>query len=119
MIVVLMVVVVPTPPSRGAAADSEAGPREETSTANNRAVVRVVHLRNHQPEFGKDAPELQVSVFVFNSADIASPYLMRAEAQAAGIFETLGIKLIWVVGLTVRDLKPHSKGAPGIQGTSI
>jgi hypothetical protein len=110
-IMALIMVAVHAPPSRGAATDPGARPQEEASAPNNRAVARVAEIRTKQSESGDLTPELTVSVFVFNSAHIANHDLAKAEARAAEIFEKSGIKLIWMVGLTVRDPVPHSRGA--------
>jgi hypothetical protein len=55
---------------------------------------------------------LQISVFVFNSAQVAIRDLMKAEAEAAQIFGKVGIKLRWVVGLTAREAIAHPVGEP-------
>jgi hypothetical protein len=55
---------------------------------------------------------LQISVFVFNSAQVAIRDLMKAEAEATQIFGKVGIKLRWVAGFTARDAIAHPAGEP-------
>ncbi len=56
------------------------------------------------------AAELRVTVYVFNSAHVDSRGLAKAEAQAAGVFEKVGIKITWVAGLTAREAPGHPVG---------
>src|SRR6266478_3520392 len=56
------------------------------------------------------ASELHVTVYVFNSVHVSSRDLIKAEAQAARIFDAAGIKVTWVAGLTAREATGHSVG---------
>jgi hypothetical protein len=53
---------------------------------------------------------LLVTVYVFNSIHVSARDLIKAEAQAARIFDTAGIKVIWVAGLTAQDATGHAAG---------
>jgi len=48
------------------------------------------------------ALELPITVYVFNSASVPPRHLIRAETLAASILAKVGIKVIWVAGLTAR-----------------
>lgn len=53
-----------------------------------------------RPEPAPDStPELHVNVAVYNRVDLPSDQLMRAEREAARIFQYAGIQLKWVSGL--------------------
>jgi hypothetical protein len=53
---------------------------------------------------------VQVTVFVFNSVHISSRDLALAEARSAEIFKNVGIRVIWVAGLTAQDAVGHPVG---------
>jgi hypothetical protein len=110
MMVVLIPLVVAAAPICAEAIDGKPSPRAESSMRDNRATVDAVNIRNHQLESRSLPPELTISVFVFNSANIATHELMKAEVRAGEIFEKVGIKLIWVVDSTTRDAMVHSPG---------
>jgi hypothetical protein len=54
--------------------------------------------------------ELHVTVYVFNSVYVSLRDLIKAEAQAARIFDTAGIKVTWVAGLTAQEATGHAAG---------
>jgi hypothetical protein len=96
------------PPICANTSDAEACIRAESSTRNIRAVVDPASIRNRHLASRSTQPESTVSVFVFNSDHVATHELRNAEVLAGEIFEKLGIKLIWVAGLTTRDDILHS-----------
>jgi hypothetical protein len=54
---------------------------------------------------------LQITVSVYNSAQVSMRDLAEAEAQAASIFQKSGIKVTWVTGLMVREVnQPSASG---------
>jgi hypothetical protein len=110
MMVVLIPPVVPAPPMCADATDGKASARAESSTGDDEAAVGVVNIRNDQTELRRTTSALRISVFVFNSANIPIHQLKKAEVRAGEVFEKLGIKLIWAVGLTTRDTIVNSPG---------
>lgn len=57
-----------------------------------------------------ESAKLRITVYVFDSAQVGSRDLTRAEAQAAEVFQKVGIKITWVAGLTAREAMGHSVG---------
>jgi hypothetical protein len=108
-VLTLVAVTLPWPCLCAAAAtDLEKDPPDKTSAPYHPALVHMTKTRRHHAEVRRPVSSLKVSVYVFNSANIATRDLINAEDHAAGIFENVGIKITWVAGLTAREGPGHS-----------